>query len=97
MNQSNKKINRIQGMYIKGTWGSFRFEAKVCNNASEQGINGGRVLKLKIWKGQDAGDGQELVSYDGTWLIKPQTDLQQYAFENLLGELEALPPFEFEQ
>ncbi len=85
---------RRKGMRIKGSWGGFRFEAKVYDSSVKHGVNGGRVGKLGIREGRGADAGQEIASYDRVWIKKPGTDSHRHVFENIAGELEALPPFE---
>jgi hypothetical protein len=76
--------------WISGIIGDYKFEAKHFDVGSEFGIDGGRVSKLSIWKGDSWNDGL-IVNYDRGWDIEPTTENQKYIFSCLMNYLEQLP------
>lgn len=72
------------GEWTDGTVGRYRFEAKVYDESSHYGINGGRVSKLAIWdeKVRDEKcnfDEACIIQYDrSNWGIKPNQENQPY-------------------
>jgi len=60
---------------------SFRYWAKVYDEGSEWGIEGGRVSKLEIKR-----DGETVCNYDRGWDIEPVDADTQLAMEIILHE-----------
>lgn len=55
-------------MWENGTINGAQFEAKVFEEGSQFGINGGRISKLHVVK-----DGACIINYDRGWDIRPAT------------------------
>ena len=57
----------LDGIWLKGTVDDYMFQAKVCDEASGFGIDGGRIIKLHVE--QDRGDlpPKELFAYERGW------------------------------
>ena len=60
---------------------SYRYWAKVYDEGSEYGIDGGRVSKLMIKR-----DGESVVNYDRGWDVEPTDEHTQLAMEIILHE-----------
>ncbi|MFN3169152.1 MAG: hypothetical protein ACE37E_00490 [Hyphomicrobiales bacterium] len=56
----------------------YRFAAKVYDIPSHQGIDGGHISKLQIWK-----DDQSVAAYDRGWDQKPETDEHKLSLEKI--------------
>lgn len=74
--------------WVKGTIGTYTFEAVVFDEGSSYGIDEGRVSKLWVWG--DEGRRNEIFAYDRGWDRKPK-DAHKVLFQALLQHLEALP------
>lgn len=61
----------------------YHFCAKVYEEGSKYGINGGRVSKLAIYEWEPEGK-QEILNYDRGWDIEPKTDTQKAALAHVL-------------
>lgn len=81
-------ITRFKNGWAEGTVGPYRWEAKVYEEGSEFGINGGRISKLTIWDEKKRRESNLLaaciVNYDRGWDIKPKTVKAQQALEAVL-------------
>ena len=63
----------------------FTYEAKVYAWGSELGINGGRVSKLVIVRGDVIWDfNNTIVQYERGWVIEPKDDISKKALEHVL-------------
>lgn len=96
-------INPVEddSMYVSGKVGNgtYEFYAKVFDEPSEYGIDGGRISKLTIVAGSINDDPEELwnkviVNYDRGWDIKPSNSKHMEIFHAILDELERLPSYE---
>ena len=87
MAKNNRSINLIDNskLWHEGAlkvYGSnYRYWAKVYDEGSEYGIDGGRVSKLMIKQ-----DNRIVVNYDRGWDIEPQDPNAQLAMEIILHE-----------
>ena len=87
MAKNNRSINLIDNsklwhegaLKVYGT--NYRYWAKVYDEGSEYGIDGGRVSKLMIKEGDKI-----VVNYDRGWDIKPTDEYAQLAMEIILHE-----------
>lgn len=84
------------GGWIDGTIGGYRFQAKIFDEGSEYGINGGRVSKLCVWDEELRAKKQgiwsaTIVNFDRGWDIKPKTAAHKAILSALLEYLEAFP------
>ena len=75
----NNKLWREGALKVKNT--SFRYWAKVYDEGSEYGIDGGRVSKLMIKQ-----DSKIVCNYDRGWDVEPTDATAQLALEILLHE-----------
>ena len=75
----NNKLWREGALKVKNT--SFRYWAKVYDEGSEYGIDGGRVSKLMIKH-----DSKIVCNYDRGWDVEPTDATAQLALEILLHE-----------
>jgi hypothetical protein len=66
-------------MWMHGIINGAHYEAKVFEEGSQFGINGGRVSKLHIVK-----DGRCILNYDRGWDIEPTTDEAREALRMIL-------------
>ena len=70
-------------MWEKGKWdaygGTVEYWAKVYDEPSEFGINGGRISKLTL-----KCNGKTILNYDRGWDVKPQTKSAKIVLEALL-------------
>ena len=80
----------MDGIWLKGTVDDFMFQAKVCDEASGFGINGGRIIKLHVE--QDRGDlpPKELFAYERGWDKRPRGKHKDVA-QALIHFCESLP------
>ena len=76
--------------WVDGTIESFRFQAKVFDEGSKYGIDGGRVSKLFVWDAS-IGFGSCIVCYDRGWDVRPKGNEQQELLRALIKYLEVLP------
>lgn len=60
------------------------YEAKVYDERSLFGINGGRISKLQVVKGSYTWD-NTIINYDRGWDIKPKDDLSRKALNYILN------------
>ena len=75
----NNKLWREGALKVKNT--SFRYWAKVYDEGSEYGIDGGRVSKLMIKQNDKI-----VCNYDRGWDVEPTDATAQLALEILLHE-----------
>lgn len=75
----NNKLWREGALKVKNT--SFHYWAKVYDEGSEYGIDGGRVSKLMIKH-----DSKIVCNYDRGWDVEPTDATVQLALEILLHE-----------
>ena len=75
----NNKLWREGALKVKNT--SFHYWAKVYDEGSEYGIDGGRVSKLMIKQ-----DSKIVCNYDRGWDVEPTDATAQLALEILLHE-----------
>ena len=68
--------------WVKGNVGIYSFAAKLFNDGSRFGIDGGRVSKLSIFNGSVC-----FVHYDREWDIEPSDDVVDY-FDAVMDLLE---------
>jgi len=82
------KMNRFKNGWAEGAVGPYRWQAKVYEEGSEFGINGGRISKLTIWDEEKRKKSNLsaacIVNYDREWDIKPKTKKAQKALEAVL-------------
>lgn len=71
--------------YIKLGSYAFDFEAKVFDEGSEFGINGGRISKLFV---TERNENVCLISYDRGWDLEPQDRLSEVLLSIILREFE---------
>lgn len=74
------KMIRFKNGWAEGIVGPYRWQAKVYDEGSEFGINGGRISKLAIWDEKK----RYIVNYDREWDIEPKTVKAQQALEAIL-------------
>ena len=53
--------------WIDGKVDNYRFQAKVYDEGSRFGIEGGRNSKLEVWDGQNRRNSDRILSYDRGW------------------------------
>ena len=91
------------GGWVEGKIAEWRFQAKVYDEGSDYGIDGGRVSKLAIWEeAQSSYDPdffvkEEILAYDRGWDLEPPTDTHREMLRQLLAYLEQLPTSEKEE
>lgn len=66
-------------MWMEGNVNGYEYTAKVFDEASDMGINKGRISKLDMSK-----DGRIVASYDRGWDMKPTTADEKAAVKELL-------------
>jgi hypothetical protein len=79
-------------------YGEYVFESKLFDEGSVFGIDGSRVSKLSIRKGNSKGFfdfSNCIVNYDRGWDIEPKTDEENDVFEAVLEFLENAPKTRF--
>ncbi|MDF2700916.1 MAG: hypothetical protein K0Q49_2480 [Haloplasmataceae bacterium] len=78
--------------WVKGTADNdqYAFESKLFDEGSDFGINGGRVSKLTIWKGEKFTWDNVVVNYDRGWDIEPEDDYKKL-FDAVINFLENSP------
>lgn len=79
MARFNNTLWREGALKVKNS--SFHYWAKVYDECSEYGIDGGRVSKLMIKQ-----DGKIVCNYDRGWDVEPTDATTQLALEILLHE-----------
>lgn len=85
--------NWVEGLVNNG---EYWFEAKLFNEGSSMGIDGGRVSKMAISYGnQWTGFDDCFAHYDRGWDIEPSNDLQEKVFRSVLHFLEESPLRDF--
>lgn len=67
----------------------YSFEAKLYDEGSNFGINGGRVSKLRIT--DKLAPGKSIVSYDRGWDLKPESETDKNVFREVMNLLENSP------
>jgi hypothetical protein len=72
--------------WVEGKVENYKFEAKIFDEGSEWGIEGGRVSKLTIANEND----EWLVNYDRGWDIKPEEKYIEY-YNAVMDLLENAP------
>jgi hypothetical protein len=78
--------SRKENGWIKGeTSGGVTFEAKVYDEPSEYGIDGGRVSKLGVHEGN-----KWIVNYDRGWDLEPLTPEHNTIYEQIMSKLNSL-------
>ncbi len=77
--------------WIKGTIGTYIFDAKVYNEPSQFGINNGRVSKLSIRDKYKNPQEACVTGFDRGWFLKPNTEKEQHIFKTVLDYLEKTP------
>lgn len=82
-------MTRLNNGWFEGKVGPYRWQAKVYDEGSEFGINGGRVSKLAIWDEKKRKETSNfftacIVNYDREWDILPKTAKAQQALEAVL-------------
>jgi len=99
--QCNIKVIEEQSNYVwvRGTSGRYRFDAKVYRTGSDYGIRKGRVSKLTVWIDADRSNRQScphwIAIYDRGWDIRPQKKYRRFV-EYIIRLLDALPPEDLE-
>jgi hypothetical protein len=80
--------------WVKGVVneGEFTFSARLFDDTSIRGINGGRISKLNI---KDHSD-KEIATYDRGWDTKPKSLIHKKVYEAVHEFLEAAPKTRFE-
>lgn len=63
-------------MWERGEYKGFSYCAKVYDEPSQFGIDGGRVSKLEVRK-----DGKTILNYDRGWDVKPSGDMLSLCME----------------
>ena len=71
--------------------GKYKFQAKVFDEGSKYGIDGGRISKLSIWD-EDMRNKTNffdscIVNYDRGWDIEPETEHQE-TYRDIVNALE---------
>lgn len=77
--------------WVKGRIGSYLFEAKLFDEGSEFGINGGRVSKLSIYKSKINFSRGCIVNYDRGWDVEPKDDTEKEIYNAVITLLENSP------
>ena len=68
MNGHTIKIDVVFQKWLAGTVDGLPYAVKICNEKSEYGIDGGRIIKLYLF----SADGeQEIVTYERGWAKYP--------------------------
>lgn len=84
---------RDGGPWVEGrivTMKGYEFQAKVYNEPSQHGIDGGKISKLEVRK-----DGDIVMNYDRGWDMKPSTPEQKEALHRIRNGLDAGPQKQF--
>lgn len=81
----NIKIKNKGNGFVSGKCGDYRFEAKVYNDESAFGINGGRVSKMAMYDK----DNNWVMNYDRGWDIEPEDEVVD-AYANIMEVLESV-------
>ncbi|GHU52477.1 hypothetical protein FACS1894132_02200 [Clostridia bacterium] len=87
-------IERKENNWVFGSYGRYKFEAKVYDVGSEYGINGGRVSKMSVWRKKKPGvyfTHETVLNYDRSWDVKPKKSDDIKAFETVHAFLENMP------
>lgn len=85
-------------MWKDGVFKGLTWSAKIFNEGSECGINGGRVSKLWVSNGGEIGNRKVYLNYDRGWDIEPETEeLKQWLDEFLQYVDENIPMYEVEE
>ena len=77
-------INYEKGNWIHGQYKEFDFEAKVYDEPSKYGINGGKVSKFLL---KDKA-GTWRINYDRGWDVVPDEEIEHEALNVIITELE---------
>lgn len=83
------KDSRQADNWVTGKVNGYYFEAKVYDEPSHYGINGGRVSKL--WM-RDVATREVVCAYDRGWSVRPQTPEAKEAMKEVLAKMKALLP-----
>lgn len=81
-------VRHVHINWIIGCIDDFDFEAKVYDEGSQFGIDGGRVSKLGVYQAEPKG---ELIGYDRGWETYPATPELENLLEALLKFCDSLP------
>jgi hypothetical protein len=79
--------------WVKGKIDNYSFEAKLFDDGSRFGINGGRVSKLSIWDEKSRSKANDFIDdcmtyYEREWVVEPE-DIDCY--ESVMNLLENSP------
>lgn len=73
-------------MWIKGSFAvdgiCFSYEAKVFDEGSQFGINGGRISKLNV---RTTFTVNTVMQYDRGWIVRPKTVFEEKALDYILN------------
>lgn len=58
-------------MWQRGMWGQYRYEAQVFDEPSRHGIAGGRISRLRLWRGSAL-----VANFDRGWDIRPTFNIR---------------------
>ena len=85
-------------MWEEGTFKGLKWSAKIFNEGSKYGINGGRVSKLWVSNGGKIGDREVYLNYDRGWDIEPKTEEMKQWLDDFLQYVdENIPMYEVEE
>jgi hypothetical protein len=65
--------------WVKGTVDNdqYAFESKLFDEGSDFGIDGGRISKLTIWKGEKFTWDNVIANYDRGWDVEPEREYKE--------------------
>lgn len=74
-------------LWVRGEGGGYKYQAKVYNEPSDYGIDGGRVSKLFIYEPR----GAAVVEYDRGWGMRPKSPEVTKVYKEIMQKLKQLP------
>lgn len=80
----------MDGIWLKGTVDDFIFQAKVCDESSGFGINGGRVIKLHVEQSRGEMLPKEIIAFERGWDKRPKGKYKD-VFRAMIRFCESLP------
>ena len=84
------KVCTMDGVWFKGTVDNLGFEMKVCDKPTDFGIDGGRIIKLRVRKYVEGKRDKELFSYERGWGKRPRGKYKDVA-KAMIRFSESLP------
>jgi len=88
------RVKREENHWVTGFFDKYFFEAKLYDNGSKYGIDGGRISKLRICYFKTIANKKravDVVYYDRGWETRPKTAYSVNAYWIIVAYLETLP------